>query len=76
MKIHKNISIPNQDKQKMTGITQQLVKLIVSDEMKIGDMVEMPVDCSNVRQKLYDTGHTIAVRYNRTKNCYSVWRTK
>jgi len=77
MKIYKGIKIPTyNEKIKMTGITQELVELIQSGKMEIGDMVIMPHDCTNVRQKLYDTGQRIKVRFERAQNKYNIWRIK
>lgn len=74
--IHRGVPIPRQYRKRISAFNKRLIDLILSDTMKVGDMVLMPNDCSTVRQKLYEHDKAICVRHNANNRKFMVWRTK
>lgn len=76
MKIYKNVKIPPHNRHKTHQAVLKIIELITSNTMQVGDMIIVKWDCANIRQRLYNLGYEITVRFDRRQNQYRVWRTK
>ena len=72
--IHKGVPIPPLDRHRHVR-QRQIITLIQSGEMQVGDMVKSSSDSLNLRVALCRKGFDIVVR-RLANGQYGIWRTK
>jgi hypothetical protein len=76
IKIHHNVPIdPIKGRgNQMSPFAREVLRLFKAGNIKVGDMIEAPYDCSNLINRLSDLNIQICRQLNNQTNQYRIWR--